>query len=211
MDVNILIFKFIKRRIKEFEKLRKEGKTVFNFNPFLNLKLKANWKTEFAFCIPAANSSALSALKFQKKLESLKLEKLSLKELKKLLKESGVRFFNKKAVYLKEGIKKFDRIEKILKLEEKESREKLVKYVKGFGYKEASHFLRNLGRKQLAILDRHILNWLKEKNYLKTIPSTLSKSFYLELEELLERIAEKKKVCLAELDLYLWYKKQEKY
>jgi len=205
-----MLKKLLLQRLKEFEKLGKERKVVFDFKPFLNLKLKANWKTEFAFCIAAANSSALSALKFQKKLESLKLEKLSLKELKKLLKESGVRFFNKKAVYLKEGIKKFDRIEKILKLEEKESREKLVKYVKGFGYKEASHFLRNLGRKQVAILDRHILNWLKEKNYLKTIPSTLSKSFYLELEELLERVAEKKKVSLAELDLYLWYKKTGK-
>ena len=205
-----MLKKLLLQRLKEFEKLGKERKVVFDFKPFLNLKLKANWKTEFAFCIAAANSSAFSALKFQKKLESLKLEELGLKELKKLLKESGVRFFNKKAVYLKEGIKKFDQIEKILRLEEKECRERLVKQVKGFGYKEASHFLRNLGRKQVAILDRHILNWLKEKNYLKTIPSTLSKSFYLELEELLERIAENKKVSLAELDLHLWYKKTGK-
>jgi len=200
----------ILQRLKQFERLGRRGKVVFDFKPFLNLKLKTDWKMEFAFCIAAANSSAISALKFQKNLENLKLEKLSLKEIKKLLRESGVRFFNKKAVYVKNGIKKFDRIEKILKLEEKESREKLVRKVKGFGYKEASHFLRNLGRKHVAILDRHILNWLKEKNYLTKIPSTVSKSVYLELEEIIERIARKKGISLAELDLYIWYKKTGK-
>ena len=33
----------------------------------------------------------------------------------------------------------------------------LVKHVKGMGLKEASHFLRNIGFRNLAILDRHVL------------------------------------------------------
>ena len=41
----------------------------------------------------------------------------------------------------------------------------LADTVKGLGYKEASHFLRNIGfGDQLAILDRHILKNLKKEN-----------------------------------------------
>ena len=43
-------------------------------------------------------------------------------------------------------------------------RDFLIENVKGLGLKEASHFLRNIGYKNLAILDRHILkNLLKLK------------------------------------------------
>ena len=34
--------------------------------------------------------------------------------------------------------------------------------IKGLGYKEASHFLRNIGFPGYAILDKHILNSLRE-------------------------------------------------
>ena len=82
-----------KNRIKEFEILGKKKKVVFDFRPFLNLKVKSNWKSELAFCISFANSSAISGLKFQKEIENTKIESLSLKEIEKLLKKANVRFF----------------------------------------------------------------------------------------------------------------------
>ena len=87
----------------------------------------------------------------------------------------------------------------------REAREWLVRNVKGFGYKEASHFLRNVGFRDVAILDRHILRYLKERGLIEEVPKTLGRRSYLKLEILLSAIARKLKLSLGELDLYLWY------
>ena len=92
----------------------------------------------------------------------------------------------------------------------KEKREFLVKNIKGLGYKEASHFLRNTGSFDLAILDRHVLNLLVENGFLKEKPKTLGKKQYLEIEEILGKMSKKLKMTQAELDLYLWYMKTGK-
>ena len=86
----------IKRRLKDFSTLGKNKWVVFDFNPFLDLKLKATIETELAFCISTANSSALSGLRFQKSLEGLELKDLDVDELEKLLMQAGVRFYTKK-------------------------------------------------------------------------------------------------------------------
>jgi N-glycosylase/DNA lyase len=88
--------------------------------------------------------------------------------------------------------------------DEAQLREWLVKNVKGIGFKEASHFLRNIGYSNLAILDFHIINVLV-KHRLVEKPKTLTKKHYLEIEMLLRDIAEKASLTLAELDLFLWY------
>ena len=85
-----------------------------------------------------------------------------------------------------------------------ELREWLVKIVKGIGYKEASHFLRNIGYTNFAIVDFHILNLLERYNLIKK-PKSLTKKEYLRIENLLRKIAKKLDLNLAELDLYLWY------
>jgi len=59
--------------------------------------------------------------------------------------------------------------------------------------------LRNTGRKNVAIIDRHILRSLGFFDV-----KTLNEKEYLEIEKKLERIAEHSKLNLAELDLYLW-------
>ena len=70
--------------------------------------------------------------------------------------------------------------------------------------KEASHFLRNIGFSNYAIIDFHIIDLLvKEK--LITRPKTLTPKRYLEIESILETLAKKTKLSLGELDLYLWY------
>ena len=64
-----------------------------------------------------------------------------------------------------------------------EARKWLVENVKGYGYKEASHFLRNIGLgEELTILDRHILKNLKRLAVIDTVPSSISPRTYLEIE-----------------------------
>jgi N-glycosylase/DNA lyase len=84
-------------------------------------------------------------------------------------------------------------------------REWLVGNVKGLGQKEATHFLRNVGRNEgLAILDRHILRNLKRYGVIRTLPTTLSKKTYLSIERRFQRFAEEIRIPLDELDLLFW-------
>ncbi len=193
------VMEYVKKRVEEFERLGKEGRTVFNFRPFLDLKLKANVKTELAFCISTANSSALSGLKFQKSLEDLNLDNLSVDEIEGLMRSAGVRFARRKAYYVKEALERFEIIERALSMNDFEARKTLLK-IKGFGMKESSHFLRNLGRKNVAIVDRHVLRWLSEKGYSFKLPRD-----YVKAELALSVIAEGMGLTLAELDLLIWF------
>lgn len=88
-----------------------------------------------------------------------------------------------------------------------ETREWLVENVLGMGYKEASHFLRNIGcGEKLAILDRHILKNLKAFQVIDDIPKSISKKKYIEIEKKMIRFADRINIPLAHLDLLLWYK-----
>ena len=88
-----------------------------------------------------------------------------------------------------------------------ELREWLVENVKGLGYKEASHFLRNIGLgESFAILDRHILRNLANLGVIPEIPVSLTKKRYLEIEERLRRFAAEIGIPMADLDLLLWSK-----
>jgi len=74
-----------------------------------------------------------------------------------------------------------------------------TKDIKGIGYKEASHFLRNIGYSDYAILDKHILDCLKE---LKII--TEKDKNYIEIEQKMKIFSKKIKIDMDELDLTLW-------
>ncbi len=186
----------IKQRLREFEELGKKGSVLFDFKPFLNLRIKANLKTELAFCISTANSSALSGLKFQKLLER------GFNDIEEKLKISGVRFYKRKSEYIKKALENFDVVEKALRFDSVSARKRLLE-IKGLGFKEASHFLRNIGRKDVAIIDRHILRWLLENLYIDEVPN-LTPKMYLKIEKILRDIAEEKKLTIAELDLIIW-------
>jgi N-glycosylase/DNA lyase len=87
------------------------------------------------------------------------------------------------------------------------AREWLVQNVKGLGYKEASHFLRNIGLgKDLAILDRHILKNLKLMGVIDEVPKSLSKRTYLEIERKMTAFSKRVGIPMDQLDLLLWYK-----
>ena len=86
-----------------------------------------------------------------------------------------------------------------------ELREWFVENVKGMGFKEASHFLRNIGiGNDLAILDTHILKNLKKYGVLGEIPKVLNRKNYLEIENRMKRFAESIGIPFDELDLLLW-------
>lgn len=86
-----------------------------------------------------------------------------------------------------------------------ELREWLVKNVKGLGYKEATHFLRNIGRNGgLAILDRHILRNLKRFGAIRSLPKSLSRKQYFSIERRFKKFADKVGIPVDELDLLFW-------
>ncbi|MFW6194259.1 MAG: N-glycosylase/DNA lyase [Halobacteriota archaeon] len=196
----------IGQRIKEFETLGSKGRVVFDFSPFIELEVEATIRSELAFCISTANSSATAGLKFQRALEDEKIDDMTTEQLQKLLKESGVRFHNRKAHYIREALDNFDLIHEAL--EGSDPRDFLVKNVRGLGLKEASHFLRNTGFKEVAIVDRHIIKCLIEEEYLEN--SSMSPRKYIECEVALQSMAAERNVCTASLDLLLWYSKTGK-
>ena len=86
-----------------------------------------------------------------------------------------------------------------------ELREWLVKNVKGLGYKEATHFLRNIGRNGgLTILDRHILRNLQRYGAIRTVPKSLTRKRYLSVERRFIKFSEAMGVPVDELDLLFW-------
>ena len=76
--------------------------------------------------------------------------------------------------------------------------------IKGLGYKESSHFLRNVGYRGYAILDKHILRCLAEVGVLDTPRPPATRARYLSTEGRLRRFADDLGVDFDELDLVLW-------
>ncbi len=76
--------------------------------------------------------------------------------------------------------------------------------VKGLGYKEASHFLRNVGFTGYAILDKHILRSLCELGIIESPQPPATRARYLATEERLRGFARDAQIDFDELDLVLW-------
>src|SRR3989344_4972298 len=127
--------------------------------------------------------------------------------------ELGHRFPNARAKYIFLAREKINGLKKILESDESnlKKREEIVKNIKGLGMKEASHFLRNIGYKNLAIIDFHIVDLLVKHNLIEKPNSKfLTPKKYLEIENLLKQLAQKTNLNLGELDLYLWYQETGK-
>ncbi len=131
---------------------------------------------------------------------------LSEADLAKRLREVGYRYPNKRAQYIVEARKHAGRLKSIIGSfrDEHALRDWLVQNVKGLGYKEASHFMRNMGFENVAIIDRHILRVLAN-NGLIDMPKTMNKKRYLEIEKVLGDIGKRAGLKQGELDLYLWF------
>lgn len=193
-EINILknseIAEVVNDRINEFKKIDK------NSNDELF--------KEMCFCLLTANYNAEKSIKIQNEIGDCFIRD-SKEILTEKLKECGHRFPNKRAEYISESKKCKDKLKEIVQFHDKKAlREWIVNNVKGLGYKECSHFLRNVGFEDYAIIDFHIIDILVEYNIIKK-PKTLTKNKYIEIEEVLRKIAHDTNLTLAELDLYLWY------
>ncbi len=87
-----------------------------------------------------------------------------------------------------------------------ERRDWLVKEkrIKGLGYKEASHYLRNIGFRGYAILDKHILRSLAELEIIDDPKPPNTRLKYLTIEEKLKNLAKTAEIDFDELDFVLW-------
>ena len=188
------------KMIKTVKNLKKKigNKVNKRLKEFENNK---DWFSELCFCLLTANAKAKTALEIEKEADFLKMSE---EELKEVIRKNKHRFHNRKAEYIVEA-RKFANIKEILK---ENKREFLIKNVKGIGMKEASHFLRNVGFFDYAILDRHVLSVLKENKIIKDVK--LTKKRYLESEDKFRGIANKLGMSMGELDLYVWYMKTGK-
>jgi N-glycosylase/DNA lyase len=78
------------------------------------------------------------------------------------------------------------------------------KQIKGLGYKEASHFLRNIGVKGHAILDKHVMRCLAEVGVVDSDKPPSTRKSYLEIEQRYLQFSRDIKINCDELDLVLW-------
>jgi len=186
----------IKRALEEFKKNYESEEKIFE---------------ELCFCILTPQSSAKQAIKTINLLkEHHLLDKGSAAQKEKF--SRNVRFYRTKALRLEKIQEKFPerKIKKILienglPEEPLKCREFLLKEVNGYGMKEASHFLRNIGfGENIAILDRHILKNLSKCGVIGEVPKTITKNKYLEIEEKMRMFCKKHKINFAELDLIFW-------
>ena len=184
--------------IKEIEKLKKSEVNSLVNQRISEFKMKKSDKelfSELCFCTMTAGFRADKSIEIQKKIGN-GFFNLPEKQLQQKLKDLGYRYHNRASYMVQNRKHAFELRGK--------DREWLVKNIRGIGYKEASHFLRNIGKCDCAIIDFHIIDILAKHKLIKR-PKTLTKSKYIEIEKVLESIAKKAKLALDELDLYLWY------
>ncbi|HUV59630.1 MAG TPA: N-glycosylase/DNA lyase [Desulfatiglandales bacterium] len=190
----------IELRLNEFTKIWKKGtkKEIFAELVFCILTPQANGK----LCWSAVENMIRKGVLFTGDRSQI------VKEL------SSARFIHKKSAYIVEAREKFLLNSKVsLKSiisqigDGYKAREWLVQNVKGIGYKEASHFLRNIGFEQnLAILDRHIVRNLQFVGVIKEIPGSLSKGRYFDIEKRMMEFSKAAQIPMSHLDLVMWYK-----
>jgi N-glycosylase/DNA lyase len=166
----------------------------------LNSQNNDEWFSELCFCLLTANSKAKTAIAIQKELGVDGFLNKPAEEIAKTIRSHGHRFHNNKAKFIALA-REFKNIKEHLSGKNPfEAREFLVKNIKGLGYKEASHFLRNVGYDDVAIIDRHIIRFLVQEKFLKEVPKIINKRIYLECEKILASFA----IPQAKLDLMIW-------
>lgn len=195
--------KEIKTRLREFRETWERGdEAIFE---------------ELCFCILTANASAQMGMNCIGNIGELLL-KGSIGDLKKI-RCGGHRFPNKRSEFIVTtreyinnvlGFRLRDKIKSLKDFDERRDFFAKNSGIKGIGYKEASHFLRNIGFKDYAILDKHILNSLHEFGVLKEVERPHTKRKYIEIEEKMRAFSKKIGIDMDDLDLLLWSRKTGK-
>lgn len=195
------------KKINSLKKTDVKKKIDRKISVFSKIKNKSNKEIfkELSFCVLTANYNAKKAIEIQKKIGSGFIT-LSQKQLAESLKKLGYRYPNIRSEYIVYNRQYIDDLKKVLKnFKGLALRDWFVENIKGLSYKESSHFLRNIGYNDYAIIDFHIVDVLIEYGYLKEKPKSLNRQRYLEIENILEKISKKVNLSQGELDFYLWY------
>ncbi len=159
---------------------------------------------ELCFCVLTANTSAELGLMVQSKISPEFFISSDLETLTKTLKQIRYRFYNVRSRFIVNNRWVIDSLPDLLKRKDlPEMRDYLVENLDGIGYKEASHFLRNVGIFNFAILDKHILRLLASE-FSMDLSKPPSRKKYLELEERFVEMASGIGMKPGILDLYLW-------
>lgn len=167
---------------------------------------------ELVFCLCAVQTSALASDRAVRALREGPLLRGTREEVAGVLNASGVRFHENKARWILAARHRFMGPPPVLRREVEARghdpvalRDWLQQEVLGFGLKEASHFLRNVGVADgLAILDRHVLANLARMGVIDAIPRSLTRNRYLEIEERLTAFCRAVGIPPGHMDLLLW-------
>ena len=209
----------IKERLQQFQKFFNEPYSWFYHNNSLVLmpvETKDDYRIfeELCFCIFTANTSAEMGLRAVDAVRNV-LANGTADEMTRRL-EGIYRFNNVRPAhiihtrnYLKNNLN-FELKKKINSFRDKNELRNffaLNKDIKGLGYKEASHFLRNIGFKGYGILDKHIINSLHEFGVIETSEKPKNNKEYLEIEQKFIDFSKQVGIDMDEMDLLLWSRK----
>lgn len=188
-------------KILEQYNLKKE-EIKFRLQQFKDLPEKEYFR-EFQFCLLTPQSSAQRCWNAVEQLS--KLSNLNRELVYDILK-TKTRFHKTKTNYITQSENTWKKIKPLLNNPDKKKlRNFLAKNIKGYGLKESSHFLRNIGKSsnQIAILDRHIIKNLQKLNIIQE-PKIKSPKNYLEIENKFINFANSINIPPDELDLLWW-------
>jgi N-glycosylase/DNA lyase len=170
---------------------------------------------ELCYCILTAGSSAKMGMRTVEALQDI-LQSGSERELQRRARAHRVRFWRIRPSYIYHtreylhdacGLKLRRLLESFDCSDARRDFFAQNKAIKGLGYKEASHFLRNIGFPGYAILDKHILNSLRELGVITNGMKQTSRSGYLAIEKRLRTFAGELGIDMDHLDLLLWSRK----
>jgi len=162
---------------------------------------------ELCYCLCTPQSKAENADAVVKILQERDFERTGFNPVSILRNKAHyIRFHETKARRLLKAREEWLHIASVLDsaLGDEQKREWLVENVDGMSWKEASHYLRNIGYRNLAILDRHTLKHLVRCGVFAEVPNIAGKARYLAAGEGFKKFAAHVGVPMDELDLYFW-------
>jgi N-glycosylase/DNA lyase len=191
----------IVQRLAEFRKVYEKGdRAIFE---------------ELCYCILTAGSSAKMGMRTVEALKDI-IRSGSEKDLRQRARAHSVRFWRLRPSYIVHTREYLDeacglKLKRLIgSFDDRDTRRDFFaknKGVKGIGYKEASHFLRNIGFPGYAILDKHILNSLREMGVISARMRPTTRAGYLAIEIKLEQFSKEIGIDMDHLDLLLWSRK----
>jgi len=209
----------IRERLNQFEKFFNGPYSWFYRSGeliLLPVEIKDDYRIfeELCFCIFTANTSAEMGLKAVDAVRNVLIDG-SAEDMTRRL-EGIYRFNNVRPAHIihtRDYLKNSLNFQLKSKLKSFKNKDELRDFfalnrdVKGLGMKESSHFLRNIGFKGYAILDKHIINSLHEFGILKNNEKPKNAKEYLEIEKKFIDFSKDIGIGMDELDLLLWSRK----